>query len=96
MDVYQLVDKLGGEIVLGRARIRVGNDYTILGQLNGDEMVFTEAGRKLAAEHSEEKPKKSGKAAKASKSEAAVVESASINDIFEDDTTVFTEEQGLT
>lgn len=96
MDVYELVEKLGGEIVRGRARVRMDGEYVILGQLNGDDMVFTEAGRKLAAGQSEVKPKKTGKAAKTGKSEAVVVESASINDILDEDTAVFAEEQGLT
>lgn len=47
--VYDLIEQLGGEIVRGRARIRVGSDYVIIGRLNGDNMEFTEEGRKLAA-----------------------------------------------
>ncbi len=50
MNVYELVDALGGEIVRGRARWRDGATYVLLGKLNGDEMVMTEEGRRLAAE----------------------------------------------
>jgi hypothetical protein len=49
MTVYELVEKLGGEIVRGHARVRVGQDYVVIGRLNGDNMDFTEEGRKLAA-----------------------------------------------
>lgn len=47
--VYDLVEQLGGEIVRGRARVRVGSEYVIIGWLNGDNMEFTEEGRRLAA-----------------------------------------------
>jgi hypothetical protein len=70
MNVYELTEKLGGEIVRGRARIRVGADYTIIGQLNGDNMEYTEAGRLLAAEQTEDNKSKRGRPPK-----AAVVES---------------------
>ncbi len=50
MNVYELTEKLGGEIVRGRARIRVGAEYIVVGQLNGDNMEYTEAGRRMAAE----------------------------------------------
>ncbi len=70
MDVYELVEKLGGEIVRGKARIRQGNDYIVLGFLNGDNMVFTEEGRQMAAEQGGETKTKRGSPAK-----AAVVES---------------------
>lgn len=50
MTVYELVEKLGGEITRGRARVRLDSQWIILGQLNGDNMEFTEAGRQLAAE----------------------------------------------
>jgi hypothetical protein len=61
MTVYELVEKLGGEIVRGQARIRQGRDYVILGRLNGDTMEFTEEGRALAAP-AEEPAKKTRKA----------------------------------
>lgn len=47
--VYELIEQLGGEVVRGRARLRVGSDYVIIGRLNGDNMEFTEEGRRLAA-----------------------------------------------
>jgi hypothetical protein len=61
MTVYELVEKLGGEIVRGYARVRVGQDYVVVGRLNGDNMDYTEDGRKLAAaqpaQPAETKPK---------------------------------------
>lgn len=54
MTVYELIEKLGGEIVRGHARIRIGQEYTVVGRLNGDTMEYTEEGRKLAAANAEE------------------------------------------
>lgn len=48
MDVYELVEKLGGEICRGRARARIDGEIVVIGQLNGDYMEFTEAGRRLS------------------------------------------------
>jgi hypothetical protein len=56
MTVYELVERLGGEIVRGRARWHDGVEHILLGTLNGDDMMFTEAGRKLAASFDEGKP----------------------------------------
>ena len=49
MTVYELVDALGGEIVRGRARVRRGDEYILLGELVEGEMTLTEAGAKLVA-----------------------------------------------
>lgn len=49
MTVYELVEKLNGEIVRGNARVRRGSEYIVLGTLVNGEMAFTEAGRRLAA-----------------------------------------------
>ena len=59
MDCYELVKQVGGEIVRGRARVRQGREYTVLGKLNGDRMEMTEEGRKMAAEY--DKPKRGRK-----------------------------------
>lgn len=95
MTVYDLVEKLGGEICRGRARARVDGQIVVIGQLNGDYMEFTEAGRVLAnppqdATTNEEvaaesKPRRGGRPAK-----AAVVESDPVID------DLFASEQGLT
>ena len=78
MNVYDLVEKLGGEICRGRARVRIDGQIVVIGQLNGNEMMFTEEGRKLAAEHNKtaaEEPKKRSRPAKVD-----VVESDQISD----------------
>lgn len=60
MNVYELIEKLGGEIVRGKARYRKGNDYIVLGFLNGDDMIFTPEGRDLVVElANDSKPKRS-------------------------------------
>ena len=89
MNVYELVEKMGGEICRGRARVRVDGKIVVIGQLNGDDMMFTEEGRQLLADTPKptaEETKKRGRPAK-----AAVVESElSLDELFN------TPEQGLT
>lgn len=75
MNVYELTEKLGGEIVMSKARVRQGNDYIVIGFLNGDDMIFTEEGRQLAAEHGSAPSGKRGRPAK-----TAVVESEPVVD----------------
>lgn len=78
MTVYELIEKLGGEIVRGRARVRIGADYIIVGQLNGDNMEYTEEGRLMAAEHgSDDKPKR-GRHAKTTVVESEQAASADV------------------
>lgn len=95
MNVYDLVEKLGGEICRGRARVRVDGQIVVIGQLNGDYMEFTEAGRKLANPVQEE-PKNEevaveSKVKRGRPAKAAVVESEpSLDELFN------TPEQGLT
>ncbi len=47
MTVYELVERLGGEIVRGRARWYDGAEHILIGKLNGNDMEFTDAGRRL-------------------------------------------------
>lgn len=56
MDVYELVEKLGGEIVRSRARVRDGKQYIILGEITPNGMVFTPAGAALAQANEVKKP----------------------------------------
>jgi hypothetical protein len=58
MTVYELTEKLGGEICRGRAKVRIDGTWIVLGTLNGDDMIFTEAGRQLAAQQDQEPAKK--------------------------------------
>jgi hypothetical protein len=62
MNVYELLEKVGGEIVRGKARVRQGDEYIILGIPNGDDMIFTPEGTAMAREL--EGAKKGGKKAK--------------------------------
>jgi hypothetical protein len=64
MNVYELTEKLGGEIVRGKARFRKGSDYIVIGFVNGDDMIFTEEGRQIAAEYNNEPKTKRGRPAK--------------------------------
>lgn len=74
MTVYELLEKVGGEIVRGKARFRQGAEYIVIGQLNGDDMIFTEAGRLMAAGDTvEPEPEQKGRRTRPSKS--SVVES---------------------
>lgn len=78
MNVYELVEKMGGEICRGRARVRVDGKIVVVGQLNGDDMMFTEEGRQLLADSPKpaaEESKKRGRPAK-----VGVVESDQISD----------------
>jgi hypothetical protein len=56
MTVYELVERLGGEVVRGRARWHDGMSHVVIGVLNGDDMMFTEEGRRLAATFNDDKP----------------------------------------
>lgn len=76
MNVYELVEKMGGEICRGRARVRVDGKVVVIGHLNGDDMMFTEEGRQLLADTPKptaEEPKKRGRPGK-----STVVESEQI------------------
>lgn len=65
MDVYELVDKLGGEVVRGRARVRKGMEYVTIGIIDGDTMQYTDEGTALLNEYlSAPEVKKSAKVPK--------------------------------
>lgn len=49
MTPYELMTAVGGELVRGQIRHRVGPDYVVLARLNGDRMELTEAGRQTVA-----------------------------------------------
>jgi hypothetical protein len=87
MDVYELVEKLGGEIVRGRARVRQGKEYIVIGEIAPNGMVFTPAGAALAQEHDSPKPEAKPAAPKRSRKSKDVVEepvndNATIDDFF--------------
>jgi hypothetical protein len=51
MNVYDLVDKLGGEIVANRARAVVDGAVVVIGELKEKGLELTEEGVKLAEKH---------------------------------------------
>lgn len=52
MDVRELMDALGGEILANKARVTVDGNIVDIGYFDGPELVFTDAGRELAAAQS--------------------------------------------
>lgn len=91
MNVLDLLDRLGGEILSNKARAVIDGKIVILARMNGNDWVYTDEGQTLANEHSnavvEEaatKPKRAKKAAEPVVEEAptqeapAAVESADI------------------
>lgn len=53
MDVNEFVAAIGGEIVRGRARKRIGRDYVVIGKLTEDGMIFTREGAAMKAQYLE-------------------------------------------
>lgn len=58
MDIQALVEKVGGEIVRGRVRVRRGAEYVVLAENVNGTMQLTPEGAKLAEEV---KPKRRGR-----------------------------------
>jgi protein required for attachment to host cells len=52
MNIHDLLDRLGGEILSNKARAVVDGKIVILARMNGDEWVYTDEGQALANEHS--------------------------------------------
>lgn len=61
MDIYELVARVGGEIVVGRAKVRQGDHYVIIGKEIDGELQMTAAGvllaKELAGESTAQKPR---------------------------------------
>ena len=47
MTVYELVEALGGEIVLNQARVNRNGQWIVLGAVVNGQMTLTEAGQRL-------------------------------------------------
>ena len=56
MTVYELVAALGGEIALNKASVRIGSNYTVIGEIINGEMTLTDAGRALLPPEPEPAP----------------------------------------
>jgi hypothetical protein len=82
MNVYELVEKLGGEIVRGRARVRQDKEYIVIGEIAPNGMVFTPAGAALAQEHDSPKPEAKPAAPKRSRKSKVVNDNAAVDDLF--------------
>lgn len=50
MNVYELVDALDGEIVGGKAKVRVDGTWVVVGRIIDDALALTEEGEQLVAE----------------------------------------------
>jgi hypothetical protein len=49
MTVYELLEKRNGFILINKAIVVVDGEEVVVGQFDGPDMVFTEAGNELAA-----------------------------------------------
>lgn len=58
MTLEELLEALGGEIVRDVPRYRTKEGYVVLAKRNGNDFVFTEEGRRLAAELTPPKPRR--------------------------------------
>jgi hypothetical protein len=61
MDVYQLVNKLGGEIVGGKGRVMVDGERVLVAEIIKGEFQLNEAGVQLAEKHREPEKKTTAK-----------------------------------
>ena len=77
MTVFDLMERLGGEIVMNRVRAVIDGKVVVVATLNGEEWEYTEAGQALYNEHSNAAAEEAAsKATNARKKETPVVESA--------------------
>lgn len=54
MSIYELIERVGGEIVGNTAQVRQGKDYIVIAKHNGVDFSYTEAGSKLANQFADE------------------------------------------
>jgi hypothetical protein len=81
MTVFDLMERLGGEILMNRIRAMIDGKIVIVAVLNDQEWEYTEDGQALYNEHSNlAADEAANKTTKARKKEAVVVESAQSQD----------------
>lgn len=81
MTVFDLMERLGGEIVMNRVRAVIDGKIVVVATLNDQEWEYTEAGQALYNEHSNLVADDTvSKATKTRKKETAVVESVAPQD----------------
>ena len=64
MDVYELVDRMGGQILANKARVTVDGVSVIVGRFEDGKLVFTDEGRAQADIQSNLPTKKPARVAK--------------------------------
>ena len=81
MTVFDLMERLGGEILMNRIRAIIDGQIVIIATLNDQEWEYTEDGQALYNEHSNlVADEAANKTTKARKKEAVVVESVQSQD----------------
>ena len=81
MTVFDLMERLGGEILMNRIRAIIDGQIVTIATLNDQEWEYTEAGQSLYNEHSNlAADEASNKTTKTRKKEAVVVESVQPQD----------------
>jgi hypothetical protein len=81
MTVFDLMERLGGEILMNRIRAIIDGQIVIIATLNDQEWEYTEAGQNLYNEHSNlVADEAANKTTKPRKKEAVVVESVQSQD----------------
>lgn len=75
MTALELMDRLGGEIVMNRIRVEVDGKTEVVAVLNGTEWEPTERGIELLNEHSNLAAEEDAKPSKSRKNKSAQVES---------------------
>jgi hypothetical protein len=80
MTPYELLEKISGEVVRGQIRYRdESRKIVVLATLNGDDMVFTDAGRLLAKQYEVVPAKRMGRPKKAAFEPATQAPSAGLS-----------------
>lgn len=49
MNIYELVEALGGQINMGRATVRKGREHIVIGDMTSGALEMTDIGRKMAS-----------------------------------------------
>ena len=81
MTVFDLMERLGGEILMNRIRAIIDGQIVVIATLNDQEWEYTEAGQALYNEHSNlVVDEATSKTTKTRKKEAVVVESVAPQD----------------
>ena len=70
MDVYQLLEKLGGEIVGGRGRVMIDGERVLIAEIIKGEFQLNDTGKNLADKHSEPAKKTTAKKTPSKRSQA--------------------------